>query len=81
MKIAVPDGFFKVILANRLPKPRAIGFVMPNKTCGGQLEDYAMSIDEVEKLTGFDFFSILPDNVENELERTCNYQQWTAPER
>ena len=81
MKIAVPEGFFKVILANRLPQPRAIGFVMPNKTCGGQLEDYAMSIDEVEKLTGFDFFSILPDNVENELERTCNYQQWTAPER
>ena len=31
---------------------------------------------EVEALTGFDFFSSLPDEEENEIEKTCDYYEW-----
>ena len=74
-KISVPDAFFKVIL--RLGrKPQALGFIYPNKDCSGGKARYVMSVDEVEKVTGMDFFSSLDDKVENEVERKSNLQLW-----
>ncbi|HAT62946.1 MAG: DNA/RNA non-specific endonuclease [Prevotella sp.] len=74
-KISVPDAFFKVIL--RLGKnPQALGFIYPNKDCSGGKARYVMSVDEVEKVTGMDFFSSLDDKIENEVERKSNLQLW-----
>lgn len=75
MKIAVPDRFFKVILTlGRVPK--AIGFIFPNKACSGDMRDYAISVDKVEKETNMDFFFQLDDKQEKELERECNPASW-----
>lgn len=75
MRIAVPDGFFKVLLMlGRVPK--AIGFVYPNRPCEGDIRDYAVSVDEVERLTGFDFFVNLNDKQEKVLESECNPAAW-----
>ena len=72
-KISVPDAFFKVIL--RLGKnPQALGFIYPNKDCSGGKARYVKSVDEVEKVTGMDFFPSLDDKVENEVERKSNLQ-------
>lgn len=74
-KISVPDAFFKVIL--RLGNnPQALGFIYPNKSCSGGKAKYVKSVDEVEKMTGMDFFSSLDDNIENKIERTSNLDQW-----
>lgn len=74
-KISVPDAFFKVIL--RLgDNPQALGFIYPNKSCSGGKAKYVKSVDEVEKMTGMDFFSSLDDNIENKIERTSNLGQW-----
>lgn len=75
MRIAVPDGFFKVVLMmGRTPK--AIGFIYPNKSCQGDMRDYAVSVDEVEQVTGFDFFYHLDDKQERQLEKECNPAAW-----
>ena len=37
-----------------------------------------MTIDEVEQLTGFDFFPNLPDKVEEAVESTASFNQWNA---
>lgn len=75
MKIAVPDAFFKVVLMmGRVPK--AMGFVYPNQACEGDIRDYAVSVDEVERLTGFDFFVNLDDKQEKLLEGECNPAAW-----
>ena len=75
LKVAVPDRFFKVILTlGRVPK--AIGFIYPNKACGGDMRDYAVSVDKVEKETGMDFFFQLDDKQEKELEKVCNPGAW-----
>lgn len=75
IKIAVPDRFFKVVLTmGRVPK--AIGFIFPNKSCSGDMRDYAVSVDKVEKETKMDFFFQLDDKQENELERECNPSAW-----
>ena len=67
-RVAVPQRFFKVILAPFLKKPRAIGFIMKNEKEELPLSSYAVSVDRVEKITGLDFFSALPDDVENSIE-------------
>ena len=37
---------------------------------------YAVTIDSIEKLTNMDFFSPLPDEIENEVEANADYYQW-----
>ena len=37
---------------------------------------FTVSVDSVESVTGFDFFYNLPDDVENEIEKSSNYQLW-----
>lgn len=40
-------------------------------TTGEALKKYCISIDELERKTGIDFFCNLPDNIENEVEAKC----------
>lgn len=74
--VRVPSAFFKVLLAPYLDKPRAIGFIYPNMQAPGNMADYAMSVDEVEKITGFDFFSALPDDIEQDIESNYSFKTW-----
>lgn len=74
--VAVPDAFFKVLLAPYASPIRAIGFVFPNMKSPGNMENYATSIDDVEKITGFDFFSSLPDDIEYEVESAASFKEW-----
>lgn len=75
-KIAVPQAFFKVILAEKNGHYEAIGFIMPNEAGHRQLSAYAFSIDEVESRTGLDFFPALPDDCENTLEASYALAPW-----
>lgn len=76
--VRVPSAFFKVLLAPALDKPRAIGFVYPNMTAPGNMQNYSMTVDEVEKITGYDFFYNLPDDIENEVESKASFVEWNA---
>jgi len=75
-RVAVPQRFFKVILAPYLNYPKAIGFIMKNDKEESPLSSYAVSVDSVEKLTGMDFFSALPDDVENRIESSNSTSGW-----
>ena len=76
--VAVPKRFFKVIVAPYSNPPQGIGFVMPNGKVKGGMQACAMSIDEVEQLTGHDFFSELPDDLEANIESQCHFNQWST---
>lgn len=74
-KVVVPEKFFKVVL--RLGrKPAAIGFVYNNTSRSRAMVEYMKSIDEVEAITGFDFFSALEDDLENRLEAESDLREW-----
>ncbi len=77
-KVAVPARFFKVILSPYAYPPRGIAFIMPNGTVKGGMQATATTIDEVEQITGFDFFSALPDDIENEVESQCDFHYWST---
>lgn len=74
--VRVPSAFYKVIIAPYLPEPRGIGFVYPNMSSPGNMNDYAMPIDKVEELTGIDFFYNLPDELENRIEAVASFKEW-----
>ncbi len=74
-KISVPDRFFKVVLMmGRVPK--AIGFIYPNDDTNLDIRDYAVSVDEVERITGIDFYPALPDDIETKIEAECKPGAW-----
>jgi len=75
-KVAVPERFFKVVLSPFVKPVRGIGFLFNNRQAVEPLSTYAVTIDSIEKLTNMDFFSPLPDEIENEVEANANYYQW-----
>ncbi|MCM1505361.1 MAG: DNA/RNA non-specific endonuclease [Muribaculum sp.] len=76
--VVVPQRFFKVILSPYSNPPRGIGFIMNNGKVAGGMQKAAVSIDEVEAVTGHDFFSALSDEVENAVEAQCNFNYWST---
>lgn len=71
-RVAVPTHFFKVILAEPAAGDfQAYAFIIPNSLTRipGHPKDYLVSVDHVEHLTGLDFFALLPDSIENRIER------------
>ena len=74
-KVTVPEAFFKVVLCME-GKPKAIGFVYRNESGNHPKSFYMNSIDDVERITGMDFFPGLPDDVEKIVEATCNLNDW-----
>lgn len=78
--IAIPDKFFKVVLCLS-PKPMAIGFVYPNDDSKHRFFEVAKSIDYVEKITGIDFFYLLDDETENQIESSYNLKDWHLREK
>lgn len=79
-RVAVPKAFFKVLLDLREPEQKAIGFVMSNQAHEEPLDHFMRSVDEVEAITGIDFFASLPDEQEAQLERTYNASRWIYDE-
>lgn len=76
-RIRVPDAFFKVVLTGvQSGKPRAIGFIYKNESSNNKRDHYVNSVDEVERITSMDFFSALPDEMENRVEASCRMDEW-----
>ena len=76
-KITIPEAFFKVILCTNSNPPKAIGFIYKNTSGNHPLDAYVNSVDEVERITGIDFFPALPDNIEKRVEATYNSVSYT----
>jgi len=74
-KVVVPEAFFKVILCMK-GKPKAIGFVVKNNAGTKKKDQYVNTVDEVERLTGYDFFPALPDSIEADVEAYSNIDDW-----
>lgn len=74
--INVPEGFFKAVLSLRQGHQKAIGFYYDNSTCRQSMAKAAMSVDQLEELTGIDFFYQLDDKIEEKLESSYSINDW-----
>lgn len=75
-KVTVPEAFFKVVLCADSRPPRAIGFIYKNASGNRPLNSYVNSVDEVERITGIDFFPALPDKIEKKVEVEYDLKAW-----
>ena len=76
-KVAVPKQFYKIILDYTKPEIKAIAFLLPHKESNKALYSFVTSIDKIEELTHIDFFSELPDSIEDKLEKSSSYKKWS----
>jgi endonuclease G len=68
-RVAVPSHTFKVVLAVRGEHKRMFAVIVPNQDrVEGPLHQFAVTVDEVERRSGLDFFSQLDDAEERDLE-------------
>lgn len=74
-KVVVPEAFFKVVLRTG-DEPQAIGFIYKNTSGNRPKDSYVNTVDEVERITGIDFFPSLPDDVEKKVEAECDLGLW-----
>ena len=73
--VAVPAAFYKIVYDPR--RRRVIAFVLPNKNLKGhEIDEYLTSVDEIEALTGLDFFPRLSRRRERQLERVVSNAVW-----
>ncbi len=79
-EVSVPDEFYKVILDYTEPELKAIGFIIPNQLSVDPLIDFAVSVDEVEEITGLDFFPNLLGENEEILESDLRLELWSLDE-
>jgi endonuclease G len=74
-QVSVPRYYYKAIVDFKGAHSKAIAFVLPNSGSKRPLMEFALSINELEKLTKIDFFYQLDDSLEKSLEsvicKTC----------
>ena len=77
--VPIPNYYFKVILKVRrsggqVTAASAIGFWFTHEDhSGAKWQNFAKSVDEIEALTGFNFFANLPPAVEATAEQNKNW--------
>lgn len=76
-EVAVPNYFYKIILDYHEPEIKVIAFLMPHEASDKALYKFVTSVDEIEALTGIDFFPALDDDLENRLEKSTSYNNWS----
>lgn len=74
-KVTVPANTWKIIAVLESGKinenTRAIAIRIPNNqsVARSDWDDYLVSVDTIEKVTGFDFFSNIPTDIQNKIEK------------
>ncbi len=76
-EVVVPDSFFKALLIQKKNGSySAIAFVMDNDDERYYLKDCYLTVDELETLTGFNFFPQLDDTIEEKVESKVRLSDW-----
>ena len=73
--VHIPDAFYKVAL-DLTPPMKMIAFIVPNRASKKPVRSFVVSVDEVEAVTGMNFFSNLDDRIEAELEKCSEIGEW-----
>ena len=76
-KVSIPEFYYKVVLDYEQPEIKGIGFILPNQKSNKSLQSWAVSIDEVERFTGIDFFHTLPDDIEEQIASDAAINKWS----
>ena len=80
--IAVPTMFYKLVVyrprgRSASEPPTVLAFLFPHQADPhGEIEDFLVSVDVVENLSGLDFFSAPDDGIDEEVEAQDTWGNW-----
>ena len=74
-EVFVPEAFFKVVLCLN-GTPKAFGVICRNTDGNRKRDLYYNSIDQMERITGYDFFPALSDELEDSIESDVDMNLW-----
>ena len=75
--VAVPEAYYKVVIREEGDDIRAIGFLIPNTGTDLQPEAFLDSLDDLEALTGLNFFPQWSEKAQQSLESSVNSRPWS----
>ncbi|OEK01080.1 hypothetical protein BFP97_05970 [Roseivirga sp. 4D4] len=75
-EVSVPEQYYKIILDVHKPEIKAIAFLLKNEKSSASLETFVVTIDQIEALSGLDFFPSMPDDLEDALEGNIEKSSW-----
>ena len=75
-QVVIPDYYFKAFLYRDEAGFHSIAYVMPNKYTGRPVNEYAVSVNELEKILGIDLFTRLNDKIEEGIEDQLIFEDW-----
>lgn len=76
--VTVPPMFFKIVIRESVEgTPIILAFLLPHhKKAHGDIEDFLVSVDIIEAMTGLDFFREVDDEAEDQLESEDTWVNW-----
>lgn len=79
-RVPVPNYFYKVVLKVKTDRSGAVtdacsvGFWFEHRTYSDSFDKYAVSVDQIEQWTGFDYFPALANNLETRAEQNSSWK-------
>ncbi|TMU55593.1 DNA/RNA non-specific endonuclease [Flagellimonas algicola] len=74
--VDVPEAFFKVIIKKNKTGDELLAFLVPHRESQKPLNQFLISIDELEKHSGIDFFVNQPKEWQDKFEAGINTSGW-----
>lgn len=74
--VDVPRYYYKIIARGKPNDPKILAFLFLGKESTKPLRQFVVSVDDIEKRTGIDFFENLPDEVQAILESRVEVGDW-----
>lgn len=71
--VTVPGYYYKVLFDG---KDKMIGLILTNESSSMRLDQFVVTVDQIEQRTGIDFFPALDDKLENQMEGSVNTTGW-----
>jgi endonuclease G len=79
-EVTIPKRYYKIVMDLHGEERKGIAFIMQNGVNEYPVASYATTINEVERLTGIDFFTSLPDEEEELIEGMEAIAPWIHEE-
>ena len=74
--VSVPKSFYKSLVGFRDSNLFGIAFLLPNEGSRNELQEFVVTIDSLENLTGIDFNSTLHPKLQSQLEKSVCKDCW-----
>lgn len=74
--LLIPKQYYKIVYIADQKHPKMIAFLLNNTKSNLYLDDFVVTVDEIETLTGIDFFQNLDYKIQEQLESSLEQITW-----